>query len=273
MCAYRRGNLRLQAGAPHADHQRIPYKMTRGDSRSGWPDFDAGTADEVPGEPGVLVMHAAMKILHMGGPGNLRRIWPDGWRIRAPAMPRGSSTCWRQTTGMSGTACPGGTGGATTAASSSAWSGSDDRGAWRTAGMDNRDVRNAALALYGMIVRPGATIRRISDEPGRYLVPSVAILAAIPALRMLSTLSYAGYQMIDITWDVTLYGSIVGSMLNGLLLIAGIFWIGRKWGGNRSLRRAFPVLAYCLGSCHAVGPGGLDGGEPIQLRRSRDRPF
>ena len=69
---YRRGNLRLQAGAPHADHQRIPYKMTRGDSRSGWPDFDAGTADEVPGEPGVLVMHAAMKILHMGGPGNLR---------------------------------------------------------------------------------------------------------------------------------------------------------------------------------------------------------
>ena len=112
--------------------------------------------------------------------------------------------------------------------------------------MDNRDVRNAALALYGMIVRPGATIHRISDEPGRYLVPSVAILAAIPALRMLSTLSYAGYQMIDITWDVTLYGSIVGSMLNGLLLIAGIFWIGRKWGGNRSLRRAFPVLAYCL---------------------------
>ena len=112
--------------------------------------------------------------------------------------------------------------------------------------MNDRDVRNAALALYGMIVRPGATIRRISDEPGRYLVPSVAVFATAIALSVLSPLSYAGYQMIDITWDVTLYGSIVGSMLNGLLLIAGIFWIGRKWGGNRSLRRAFPVLAYCL---------------------------
>ena len=35
--------------------------------------------------------------------------------------------------------------------------------------MDRLDMRNAALALCGMIVRPGATIRCISDDPGRYL--------------------------------------------------------------------------------------------------------
>lgn len=31
-----------------------------------------------------------------------------------------------------------------------------------------------------------------------------------------------------------------------MLLIAGIFWIGRRWGGNCDFRRAFSVLAYCL---------------------------
>ena len=44
--------------------------MTRNDSWSGWLDFDAGTADGTTGGPGVLVMHPAMKILHMGDLGN-----------------------------------------------------------------------------------------------------------------------------------------------------------------------------------------------------------
>ena len=112
--------------------------------------------------------------------------------------------------------------------------------------MDRLDARNAALALYGMIVRPGATIRRISDEPGRYLVPSVAVFAATIALSVLSPSGYIGYQMIGAASDIALYSPIANSVISGLLLIAGIFWIGRKWGGNRSLRRAFPVLAYCL---------------------------
>ena len=112
--------------------------------------------------------------------------------------------------------------------------------------MDNRDVRNAALALYGMMVRPGATLCRISDDPGRYLLPSVAVFAATTAMGMLSTLGYIGYPMIDITWDAALYRQIVSSVLSGLLPIAVIFWIGRRWGGNRSFRRAFPVLVYCL---------------------------
>ena len=112
--------------------------------------------------------------------------------------------------------------------------------------MDRLDARNAALALYGMIVRPGATLCRISDEPGRYLVPSVAVFAATIALSVLSPSGYIGYQMIGAASDIALYSPIANSVISGLLLIAGIFWIGRKWGGNRSFRRAFPVLAYCL---------------------------
>ena len=112
--------------------------------------------------------------------------------------------------------------------------------------MDRLDARNAALALYGMIVRPGATLCRISDEPGRYLVPSVAVFAATIALSVLSPSGYIGYQMIGAASDIALYSPIANSVISGLLLIAGIFWIGRKWGGNRSFRRAFPVLTYCL---------------------------
>ena len=112
--------------------------------------------------------------------------------------------------------------------------------------MDRLDARNAALALYGMIVRPGATLCRISDDPGRYIVPSVAVFAATIALSVLSPSGYIGYQMIGATSDIALYSPIANAVISGLLLIAGIFWIGRKWGGNRSLRRAFPVLAYCL---------------------------
>ena len=46
--------------------------MTRDDSWSGWLDFDAGTVDGIPSEPGVFVMHAAMKILYIGGSESLR---------------------------------------------------------------------------------------------------------------------------------------------------------------------------------------------------------
>ena len=112
--------------------------------------------------------------------------------------------------------------------------------------MDRLDARNAALALYGMIVRPGATLCRISDEPGRYLVPSVAVLAVLIALSVLSPSDYIEYQMISATGGTAPYSPIVSFAISGLLLNAGIFWIGRRWGGNRSLRRAFPVLAYCL---------------------------
>ena len=112
-----------------------------------------------------------------------------------------------------------------------------------------------------MIVRPGTTLCRISANPDMYLVPSVAVFAATVAMTVLLPSSYDVTPFIEYTWDGTIYRLIIGSVL-GMLPIMGIFWIGRRWGGNRSFRRAFPALAYCLvpnmlGILTAAAAGGL----------------
>lgn len=129
-----------------------------------------------------------------------------------------------------------------------------------TAGASGRDVQNAAVVLYGMIVRPRATLYRISDNPATYLVPSVAVFAAGVALGALPSSLPSGYQMSEFMWDGTPY-ALTGSALNVLVPILGIFWIGRRWGGNRSLRRVFSALAYCLvpGTLWAVANAAVPG--------------
>ena len=106
-------------------------------------------------------------------------------------------------------------------------------------------MQGAAAALCGMMVRPTATLRHISCNPAAYLAPSVAILAAVAVLGALFPLNVFGARMGGIAWDDALY-ALAARPVDMLLPILGIFWIGRRWGGNRSLRRAFPTLAYCM---------------------------
>ena len=114
-----------------------------------------------------------------------------------------------------------------------------------TAGSNGRGVQGAAMALYGVVVRPTATFRRIYDDPATYLAPSAVILAALVVLGALFPMSVFGPRMSEIAWDGVLYALVTRSV-DVLLMILGIFWIGRRWGGNSSLRRAFPTLAYCM---------------------------
>lgn len=114
-----------------------------------------------------------------------------------------------------------------------------------TAGSSGKGMQGAAAAFYGVMVRPTATLRRISDNPAAYLAPSVAILAALVVLSALFPLSVFGPRMSEISWDGALYALVTGP-IDALVPILGIFWVGRRWGGNRSLRRAFPTLAYCM---------------------------
>ena len=128
-----------------------------------------------------------------------------------------------------------------------------------TASTDGRGVRSAVMALCGVIVRPTATLCRISRNPAPYLAPSVAVFAAVGALGVLFPLNLSGHPMSGAAWDGNLYALAMGYM-NGLLQILGIFWIGRGWGGNRSLRGAFPALAYCLAPVmRGIVAGGVAG--------------
>ena len=114
-----------------------------------------------------------------------------------------------------------------------------------TVGASGRGMQDAVAALYGVVVRPTASLCYISNNPAPYLAPSVAIFTAAAALGALPPLNVFGHYMSAIAWDVTPY-ALAMSFMNGLLAILGIFWVGRRWGGNRSLRRAFPALAYCM---------------------------
>ena len=54
-----------------------------------------------------------------------------------------------------------------------------------TTGAGGRGMQNAAVALYGVIVHPTATLCHISHNPVTYLAPSVAVFAAIVVLGVL----------------------------------------------------------------------------------------
>ena len=118
---------------------------------------------------------------------------------------------------------------------------------WRTGavGMDSQGIRNTALAFRGMIVRPGATLCSISENPGGYLVSALTVFAALIVTGILLIPSHIALPTVGATWHYSLYSQTAGT-LGALLFIAGIFWIGRIWGGNRSFRKAFPVLSHCL---------------------------
>lgn len=113
-----------------------------------------------------------------------------------------------------------------------------------TVGANRRGVRRAAVALYEILVRPSATLCSISERPATYLVPSVAVFAAAMALHILWPLDPLVYQTDDDT-GVIAY-RLFGEFMQGIVTILGIFWIGRRWGGTRSLRMVFSVLAYCF---------------------------
>ena len=106
-------------------------------------------------------------------------------------------------------------------------------------------------AIVGAIARPNATFGTISHDPDRYLASSVAIFAAVclvsalPLHNVWSELDDDALRGFD--GGVGTYArSLVSSVLTNFLIIAVIFWVGSRHGGNRKFRNIFPVLSYCL---------------------------
>ncbi len=101
------------------------------------------------------------------------------------------------------------------------------------------------------MARPGDTFRTISMAPDRYLASSVAVFAAVCLVSALPSAAiwpepgsgtFSGFG--DGMWAYAI--SLISAILQNLLFIAAIFWIGSRYGGNRKFRDTFPTLSFCL---------------------------
>ena len=106
-------------------------------------------------------------------------------------------------------------------------------------------------AIAGAIARPSATFKTISNDPDRYLASSVAIFAAVCLVSAMPFTDVWFGQVDDafrgLDGGVEAYArSLVSTVLQNFVIIAVIFWVGSRYGGNRKFRNVFPVLSYCL---------------------------
>ena len=112
--------------------------------------------------------------------------------------------------------------------------------------------RNRVLrAIAGTMVRPSAIFGALSSDPDRYLASSVAIFAAVCLVSPLPH-GVVWFESDGSTFDGfgngmwTYARSLANAVLANFLLIAAIFWVGSRYGGNRGFKSTFPVLSYCL---------------------------
>lgn len=104
-----------------------------------------------------------------------------------------------------------------------------------------------AYAVLGTIIRPRATFENITDNANRYFASSVIILASMCVASPLF-----GYYR-ELPTDspflsfVEIYATrVAGNVLQSLLFVVAVFWIGKRCGGNSEFKRTFSVLPYCL---------------------------
>ena len=106
-------------------------------------------------------------------------------------------------------------------------------------------------AIVGVIARPTATFKTISNDPDRYVASSAAIFAAVCLVSALPLTSvWPGPDSgIFNGFDSAVHAyakSLIHSVLSNFLIIAIVFWVGSRYGGNRKFKNVFPVLSYCL---------------------------
>ena len=111
-------------------------------------------------------------------------------------------------------------------------------------------------AIVGVIARPTTTFRAISNDPDRYVASSAAIFAAmclVSTLPLTSMWPYVASSGPDSDifngFDNAVHvytKSFIHFVLSNFLIIAIVFWIGSRYGGNRKFKNVFPVLSYCL---------------------------
>lgn len=106
-------------------------------------------------------------------------------------------------------------------------------------------------AVIDSIIRPSTCFANISENPRYYFRPSVIIFVIAAVSAFLSTVlnvwywNYNGQSNLDFS-VLPLFLSSIITLFQNIVLIAGIFWIGKKLGGNTNFRKIFSAISYCL---------------------------
>ena len=114
-------------------------------------------------------------------------------------------------------------------------------------------MRNRTLsAIVNVIIRPNTCFASVSENTNYYFTSSVIIFVIAGVSVLLSSIldmSYwnndAGHSYLDFS-VMSLLLSVVHSLFQNFVLIAAIFFIGKKLGGNDNFKKTFSVLSYCL---------------------------
>ena len=114
-----------------------------------------------------------------------------------------------------------------------------------------RGHNRVLYAIVGVIARPTATFRAISNDPNRYTASSAAIFATVCLVSALPLTNvwpgsdsgiFNGFDNAVLAYAK----SLIHPVLSNFLIIAIVFWVGSRYGGNRKFKNVFPVLSYCL---------------------------
>ena len=106
-------------------------------------------------------------------------------------------------------------------------------------------------AVIDSIIRPNTCFVNISENARYYVTSSVIIFAVAAVSSSLSSVlnvwywNHDGQNYLDVG-VMPLLLSTSNTALQNIVLIAAIFWIGKKLGGDTSFKKIFSAISHCL---------------------------
>ena len=113
--------------------------------------------------------------------------------------------------------------------------------------MNTRSIK----AVIDSIIRPNTCFANISENTRYYFTSSVIIFAVAAVSASLSSAlngwywNLNGQNYLDFSAMPFLL-STTHTVLQNIVLIAAIFWVGEKLGGTTSFKKIFSMMSYCL---------------------------
>ena len=113
--------------------------------------------------------------------------------------------------------------------------------------MKNRSINT----IINVIIMPNTCFANVTENTKYYFRSSVIIFLIAGTSALLSSVLNMAYWNNDgqnyLNFSVmSLLLSVIRNLLQNFMLIAAIFFVGKRLGGNTNFKKTFSVLSYCL---------------------------